>query len=249
PGSDTAPGPARSAAPSMRALPVAGMQKTAASVLACGMLSVMSPAGDPFSVMVTILIGGFTGSPSGRTPRFCGPTALNVFWFGQKMPPESVLVLVPVVSFSRFTLNSGRYAPPVAEGGQSMDVSCIVDVVLQARPTRAPVVQTWFTHCGHGNGSACGRRKVCERSGRVTCASPVLGFTDPLASPRIVFTTHVGSGPFSIGSGGPKRQFGLSTQDAVATPLPPPVFGQSLSVVHGVRLGQLVRSLMQAFPG
>src|SRR5262249_44854907 len=82
-----------------------------------------------------------------------------------------------------------------------------------------------------------------------------------------------------IGSGGPKRQFGFTTQDPGATvpwhvpppalhglvaslsvthPLPAfdppahclgPVFGQSLSVVQAVRVGHMERSFTQALPG
>ena len=52
PGRETAPGPGRSAEASTSPLPVAVMQNTDASVAADGLPLVISPAGEPFSVIV-----------------------------------------------------------------------------------------------------------------------------------------------------------------------------------------------------
>src|SRR5947199_8710998 len=54
PGRLVAPGPGRSARRLNVPLLVAGMQKTVASLAACGMPSVRSPAGMPVSVMVLL---------------------------------------------------------------------------------------------------------------------------------------------------------------------------------------------------
>ena len=87
------------------------------------------------------------------------------------------------------------------------------DVVVHASVSRCPPTHAPLTQVGHGVRSFDGRMKVCERSGRVTCAAPVVAVSEPLASVPIVFTTQVESPPFSMGRGGPKRQFGLSTHD------------------------------------
>src|SRR5262245_20235989 len=107
PGSDTAPGPGRSADASTRPLPVAPMQNTAASVAVAGVPAVMAPAGAPFSVIVRQV-----SLP--KHPNLC---PLTLLWPGQKFPFGSVLLAVPVVSGERLTLigptcEPSRHAPP-----------------------------------------------------------------------------------------------------------------------------------------
>src|SRR5678816_26047 len=104
-----------------------------------------------------------------------------------------------------------------------MVVICWVEVVVQASPARAPPTQRLLMHCGHG-AVEFPVRNVWERSGRFTCATPVVSTNEPLALAPKVLTTQVDRGPFTMGSGGPKRQFGLSTQELGAIPpLPGPL--------------------------
>src|SRR5262249_4131139 len=107
PGSDTAPGPGKSADASTRPLPVAPMQNTAASVALAGVPAVMAPAGAPFSVIVRQAV-------LPKQPNMCPPELL---WPGRKLPPGSVLLAVPVVSGERLTwitptCEPSRHAPP-----------------------------------------------------------------------------------------------------------------------------------------
>src|SRR5262245_34440107 len=108
--SDTAPGPGRSAAPSISPLPVAGMQNTAPRVILTGGPRVRLPPATPFSVMLV-------------TPG--SPNAPAVAWEGQNIPPPSAMFAAPVVSGFRLTGNGVRIGPeamqscerPVDESG------------------------------------------------------------------------------------------------------------------------------------
>src|SRR5262245_61330629 len=108
--SDTAPGPGKSAEPSIRPLPVAGMQNTDPSVAVSGGPMVRFPAGEPVSLMLV-------AAPV--------PNAPGVVWPGQKLPPTSDLFATPVVSGFRTTANGERPGPnamqscdcPVSESG------------------------------------------------------------------------------------------------------------------------------------
>src|SRR5215475_9667901 len=111
PGSETEPGPGRKAEPSMRPFPVAGMQKTEASVDGWAAMSVRLPAGDPVWVMAVQTLF----ESAALVPKQPGVVVASVSCIGQKMPFAAVLVTVPVESGSSVTANCGRYGPG---GGQ-----------------------------------------------------------------------------------------------------------------------------------
>src|SRR2546425_11782915 len=91
PGRLVAPGPGRSARRLNVPLLVAGMQKTVASMAACGMPSVRLPAGEPVSFM----------------HRVAGlPKAPACVWLGQKFPLALVRLALPVVRGFRSTLRA-----------------------------------------------------------------------------------------------------------------------------------------------
>src|SRR5947207_13356520 len=142
PGRLVAPGPGRSNTRFTVPLLVAGMQKTVASLAACGMPSVRSPASMPVSVMHRVSVW---------------PKAPAYTWPGQKQPPTPelpgqrvalVTLTLPVVRGFRSTLNApskgAAFVP--SSGGQSWLVLLVaglpvVAVVEQAPPTFGPAVQ------------------------------------------------------------------------------------------------------------
>jgi hypothetical protein len=81
--SPMAPGPGRSAAPSMARFPVFGMQKTAARCALWTRPSVMFPGATPISRIARAVVF---------------PNAPTFAWLGQKLPVELVAVTTPVVS-------------------------------------------------------------------------------------------------------------------------------------------------------
>jgi len=129
---------------------VAGMQKTVASLAACGMPSVRSPAGMPVSVMHLV-------PPWPKAPGFV--------WLGQKLPVALVTLTLPVVRGFRSTLKAPAKNPMPSSGGQSWLVLPVagfpvVAVVEQAPPALGPALQPVAPvplqggvaqlHCGQG---------------------------------------------------------------------------------------------------
>ena len=153
PGRLVAPGPGMSATTSTVPLLVAGMQKTVASLAACGMPSVRSPASMPVSVMHRV-----SGWPK-------APACDNVIWPVQKNPVALVTLTLPVVRGFRSTLSAPLNSPPPAWGGQSWVVFSVagfpvVELVEQAPPAFGPALQPVaplplqggvpHLHCGQG---------------------------------------------------------------------------------------------------
>ena len=138
---------------------VAGMQKTVASLAACGMPSVRSPASMPVSVMHRVSVW---------------PKAPAYTWPGQKQPPTPelpgqrvalVTLTLPVVRGFRSTLSAPLNSPPPSWGGQSWVVFSVagfpvVELVEQAPPAFGPALQPVAPlplqggvpqlHCGQG---------------------------------------------------------------------------------------------------
>jgi len=150
PGRLVAPGPGRSATRLTVPLVVAGMQKTVASVAACGMPSVRSPAGDPVSVMHCVV---------------AWPKAPACDWPGQNIPVALVMLALPVVRGFRSTLSAPLKSPMPSSGGQSWVVFAVaglpvVVLVEQGPPTCGPALQPVAPlplqggvpqlHCGQG---------------------------------------------------------------------------------------------------
>src|SRR5262245_8625654 len=111
PGSATAPGPGRSAAPFTTALLVAGMQNVAASVAFAGTFVRTCPAGEPFSLIVRQLV----------LPK--QPAWVPASWPVQNRPSALVVLAGPVVSGGRGTpipptCPPYQQAPPPALQGQ-----------------------------------------------------------------------------------------------------------------------------------
>jgi hypothetical protein len=141
PGRERAPGPGRSDAASTSPFPVAPKQKTEASVAAAELPFVITPAGEPVSVIVRQAV-------LPKHPNMWPPVLV---WPGQKLPLASVAVAVPVVSGERLTLigptcePSMQRPPPGVQGcvpsappvGQSR-VRPEALVLVQARPARGP---------------------------------------------------------------------------------------------------------------
>src|SRR5262245_24651653 len=96
---------------------------------------------------------------------------------------------------------------------------------------------------GHGSASLP-VTNVCDRSGSLSCAWPVVALIGPPPAAPKVFRTQVEVPWFAIGSGGPNQQFGVSTH-APATP------SQSASDVHEIIgwAGKFSSLLMQLLPG
>jgi len=122
---------------------VAGMQKTVASMAACGMPSVKLPAGEPVSFM----------------HRVAGlPKAPGCDWLAQKIPVALVKLELPVVRGFRSTLSAPLKSPLPSSGGQSWLVLLVAGLpvlalVEQAMPAFGPAVQVPPLHCGQGAAS------------------------------------------------------------------------------------------------
>ena len=122
---------------------VAGMQKTVASLAACGMPSVRLPAGEPVSCMHRVATW---------------PKAPACVWPEQNIPLALVLLELPVVSGFRSTLSAPLKSPLPSSGGQSWVVLLVaglpvVALVEQAMPAFGPAVQVPPLHCGQGAAS------------------------------------------------------------------------------------------------
>ena len=110
---------------------VAGMQKTVASVAACGAPSVRLPAGAPVSMMHRVAVL---------------PKAPACVWPVQKNPVALVALTLLVVRGFRPTGSAPTKSPIPSSGGQSWLVLLVaglpvVAVVEQAPPTFGPAVQ------------------------------------------------------------------------------------------------------------
>ena len=154
----TAPGPGRSAPvpPSTRALPEAGMQKTAAMVTGCARLSVRFPAVAPDSSMRLQvarpkqpwvrwqvepsggLVSGGTGTGGMQVP--APPTGQKKNWFDRLGFDTAVSVVVPVPSGARSTPRGPRNS--MSRGRQSA-VVFFKPTGLQGWPWFLPLMQ-WF---------------------------------------------------------------------------------------------------------
>src|SRR5262249_4149486 len=229
------PGPGRSAAPSMAAEPVAGMQNTEPSTAGCGLPSVRSPAGLPFSLMHSARGPDVAGPPKPKAPGKPNgrPAAARP---GQKLPSAAVFEAPEVLSGFRFTANGARRV--AGGGGQSCVVSW-APTGVHARPARGAALQVPEMHFGHGE-VALPVRWVRENSGMLTVDAPVVRSPVPLASFSITLITQVLRPPFAIGSGGPKRQFSASAQE--------PGIETSQSVATG-QAAPLVVGPMPCLPG
>ena len=122
---------------------VAGMQKTVASVAACGAPSVRFPAGAPVSVMHRV-----TGLPK----------APACVWPVQKNPVALVTLTLLVVRGFRPTGSAPTKSPIPSSGGQSWLVLLVaglpvVALVVQGMPEFGPALQVPPLHCGQGAAS------------------------------------------------------------------------------------------------
>ena len=122
---------------------VAGMQKTVASLAACGRPSVRLPGAEPVSLMH--FVPGWPKAPA------CD-------WPVQKIPVPLLMLLLPVVRGFRSTLSAPLKRPLPSSGGQSWVVLLVAGLpvlalVEQAMPAFGPAVQVPPLHCGQGAAS------------------------------------------------------------------------------------------------
>ena len=119
-----APGPGRSATMFTVPLLVAGMQKTVASLAACGMPSVRLPGAEPVSLMH--FVPGWPKAPA------CD-------WPVQKIPVPLLMLLLPVVRGFRSTLSAPLKSPWPSSGGQSALVFSVAGLPVVALVEQAPL--------------------------------------------------------------------------------------------------------------
>src|SRR5438094_384459 len=212
PGRLVAPGPGRSARRLNVPLLVAGMQKTVASLAACGMPSVRSPAGMPVSVMHLV-------PPWPKAPGFV--------WLGQKLPVALVTLTLPVVRGFRSTLNAPAKNPMPSSGGQSWLVLPVagfpvVAVVEQAPPALGPAllpiagasaraVRAGETHGAGVRAAAAGPRvHTFARRARPLGAVELAG---PVAGDELTGTAYVEVGGGSGRGGAGRDRVGTAAAD------------------------------------
>src|SRR5207248_1759456 len=103
----------------------------------------------PASVVAnTFGISDASGEPFSRIAPAGPPNAPAVAWPGQKSPFASRSCVVAVVTGDSDTASRPWYCR--SSGGHSIVVFVDPTPPLHASPARCPAVQTWLTHCGHG---------------------------------------------------------------------------------------------------
>ena len=121
-----APGPGNDAAPSIRTLPVAGMQKADANAIGCGTSCVSGPAGTP----------ACENERQAVLPKH--PSLPPVVCPGQKRPAASLSLAVPVTRGDKATGIEPKSELPSEPPGTQSAESPAEFVVTQPSPARAP---------------------------------------------------------------------------------------------------------------